>query len=269
MLSVRTVEKIAKKVAGRLDSKKDTPLKVVTTYGTQPDSLEAMTLALPTGDRITLAGLFSAADGGKQIDNMWGPRLTLVDVDDASIYPVVDLEDATRISSNVFLKGIRCVGNFILPTGVHRATCHFTVVRKKGTPYTVGQGLLDPQQFIASPWSFNERQDLEAGTYSILHDYKFNMKQNAGRAVGNEEQRYNTLYKNVDIYHSINKKVEFLDFSELNDPNNPDPNDLKKPPFEYRLWSDQPKLLDGGGSLLPVYRYPQFQGKVIYYYSAT
>lgn len=266
-LSVKTVESIAKRVAGRLDNKKNTPLKDVITFGLQMASLEEMTMDLPEGDSLCMAGCYDVATRDRDTETSWGPKLQLVEADSGA-YPVIDLNDGDRISNNIFLKGIQIRGTFILPSTLHRATCHFTICKKRGPKYASDAALLDVPEFIPNPWLYNYKSDLEYGTMNILDDYEVHLRQGSGRKTGNDAA-YSNLYRTVDRYFSINKQVEYEDFALLTDPLTPAVDDFVKTPYEFRLWSDQTKAIKNDGTLEDNDHFPQFQGRVIYHYSAT
>lgn len=269
LLSIKTVEKVAKKVASRLDSKKDIALTSSVDFGTVPSTLAQMTQEFPEGDAVTMAGVFDRASQEHQevINRCWGPQTELVAVSD-EVYQQIDIQNSQRISGMVFLKSIELRGNFILPPRVHRATFHFTICRKRGIQYEAAEDLLSNELFIKNPYLQNYQRDLTQGTMSVLKDYTFSMRQSSGRNTGNDAA-YSNLIRTVNVFHKINKKIEYVDFDELQDPESPDKADLKKNPYEFRLWSDYPDERDSNGDIKDAEYYPQFQGHVLYHYSCT
>lgn len=274
LLSVKTVEKIAKKVAGRLDAKQNTPLKTVMEFGDIPASTELMTTHLPHGFRVCLAGIY-AANADNMRDLCWGPKCTLVEPEEDT---GILLDDGNRVSDTIFLKGIRFVGCLRLPSTLESTKFHFTILRKKGVNYIATDVNEDfperipIQDIIASPWNYNDKADLVDGTsaYSVLKTYSFSMRQRSGRQVGSNEQRYSDLYKPVDFYHKINKKVKYVDQdSDYLSNLHPKKSDFVKPPYEFSITADSVKVLNENGQLAANMFFPQYVGRVIYYYSAT
>lgn len=269
LLSIKTVETVAKKVASRLDSKKDIALSSSVDFGLMPTTLAQMTQEFPEGDAITMEGPFDRATQENQelINECWGPQTTLVAVSD-EVYSQIDIQNGQRVSGMVFLKSLELRGNFILPPRVHRATFHWTICKKRGVQYAENEDMLSNSLFIKNPYLQNYQRDLVQGTMSVLKDYTFSMRQSSGRNTGNDAA-YSNLIRTVNVFHKVNKKIEFVDFDELADPENPDKSDLKRNPYEFRLWSDFPDLRDSNGDIKEAEYYPQFQGKVIFHYSCT
>lgn len=258
-LSVKTVENISKKVARRLDNENTKTLKNIVEFGTQHEGRENETLSLPVGFRLTLRGAFDEA-GDAYLQDFWFPRTKLVETQENT--GILDLKDGDRVGPSVFCKGLRIVGNFILPVNVYRATFYLVICRKLGDNYPYDAEIIQPHNFMKSPYNYNEKKDLDK-SMSVLSVHKWSMRQRTGR-----NGIYNDEFLPVDKYISINKKCDYQILAGQTTPTVYDKSHLKKPPYEFRLYSDMPMALING-ELQELDEYPQFQGKIISYYSCS
>lgn len=271
-LSVKTVETIAKKVARGLDNENVPALKHQITVGPVMSEVDtvAQTSAFPVGDICTLRGLFTnAPNHDVRLQYLWGPKCSLLEVP-LQAPAQVNVVDSTRVSDQVFLKGILIRGNLILPSTRHRATFYFTLCRKKGGPYEQGQTLIAPENFIASPYNYNYKKDLGAigQSMSVLKEASFTLRQNSGRDTGNAAS-YSDLYRPFEHYFKINKKIHYRQRHNDGAPQVATLTDLKYAPYEIRIWSDCPHLTNNNNQTLGAENYPQVQARVSWLYNAT
>lgn len=266
MLSVSTVKKIAKQVAGRLDTEKTPSFRATVDFGEDLTTLTDMSENLPIGDNICMAGVYDWNTRNFRIEDFWGPATVPMVAETAADITV--LEDGYRLGDQVFLKGIQLRGVFILPSTLPRATCSFVICRKKGLAYIPASSLLPHDEFIVNPWLNNYTGDL-AGHLAMKVEkrWDFHMIQKSGRDTGNANA-YRDLYKKVNIYHSVKRKLTLQELSELDDAETANKADFLKPPYEFRIFSDQIKTLDDE-SLGNLNSMPQFRGQVIYHYTSS
>lgn len=271
LLSVSTVEKIAKKIATALDNKTKPALQSIVRYGLEPSDIQEMTRSYPVGDRLSLRGTFFHDNAVLRLADQWGPRCVAMVPDDQDD-DLVKLTDNTRLGNTIYLKGVSIRGNLILPYGCRRAKVHFTFLQKKCHQYEPDEGLLPVQDIIRSPYNFNFQKDIDAAEdihYNVIKDVVYTLSQPSGRATNNGIRMYNDVYKTINRFISIKKKMEYFDSDALADSTVANVQDFKQGPIEVRIWSDVPHLEDGNSSMLGLDQFPQFQGQLSWRYSAT